>query len=49
MPSIPHRMIQGTPEERKELIQTSSDNEVLITSYELLRRDIDCYEDMKFM
>lgn len=48
LPSIPHRMIQGTPEERKELIQTSSDNEVLITSYELLRRDIDCYEDMQF-
>lgn len=47
-PSIPHRMIQGTIEERKQLICTSKENEVLITSYDLLKRDLEYYENMKF-
>ena len=48
LPSLPHRMIQGTPEERKNLIKTSAKNEVLITSYHILQRDVEYYEDMHF-
>lgn len=48
LPELPHRMIQGFPQERKQLIQKAADNEVLITSYELLRRDIEEYEDTHF-
>lgn len=48
LPELPHRMIQGTPQERKQLIQTSSNNEILITSYEILRRDIEEYENIHF-
>ncbi len=48
LPSLPHRMIQGTQEERKQLIETSQENEVLITSYHILQRDIDLYENIKF-
>lgn len=47
-PNIPHRMIQGTQEERKQLILSSKENEVLITSYDLLKRDIEYYEDIHF-
>lgn len=48
LPELPHRMIQGTPEERKQQIESSSENEVLITSYHILQRDIEYYEGMKF-
>ncbi len=48
LPSLPHRMIQGTQEERKQLIETSQENEVLITSYHILQRDIELYENIKF-
>lgn len=48
LPSVKHRMIQGTQEERQHLIQTAEKDEVLITSYDLLRRDIEHYEYMQF-
>ncbi len=48
LPSLPHRMIQGTQEERKQLIESSQENEVLITSYHILQRDIELYEDIQF-
>ncbi len=48
LPSLPHRMIQGTPEERKQLIETSQENEVLITSYHILQRDVEYYENIQF-
>lgn len=48
MPSLPHRMIQGTPGVRKKLIETASDNEILLTSYQTLQKDIQLYEDMHF-
>lgn len=48
LPSLKHRMIQGTQEERKQLIESAKEDEVLITSYDLLRRDIEYYEDMRF-
>lgn len=48
MPSLNSRMIQGTAEMRKELILSSAENDVLITSYDLLKRDIDFYENITF-
>lgn len=48
MPSLPHRMIQGTPGVRKKLIESASDNEILLTSYQTLQKDIELYEDVQF-
>lgn len=47
-PSLKTRIIIGTPEERGHLIETSGEDEVLITSYPLLRKDVACYETMEF-
>lgn len=48
MPALKSRIISGTTEERKELIQASTEDEILITSYDLLKRDIEYYEDQRF-
>lgn len=40
--------VTGTAEERKALIEHAKTDEILITSYELLRRDISCYEECHF-
>lgn len=48
MPSLPHRMIQGTPGVRKKLIETASENEILLTSYQTLQKDIELYENVHF-
>jgi SNF2 family DNA or RNA helicase len=48
LPSLPSRIITGSASVRRELISSSSDNEVLITSYDLLKRDIDLYTDISF-
>ena len=37
MPALKSRIISGTTEERKELIQASTEDEILITSYDLLK------------
>lgn len=47
-PKLPVRMIVGTAEERKEQIENIREREVVITSYELLRRDILYYDDLTF-
>ncbi|MDD6257811.1 MAG: SNF2 helicase associated domain-containing protein [Erysipelotrichaceae bacterium] len=48
MPSLKSVMIQGTAEMRKELIQSSGENDILITSYDLLKRDTDFYKGITF-
>lgn len=48
MPSLKPRIISGAAEERMNLIESSSDDEILITSYDLLKRDIAFYENQKF-
>lgn len=47
-PELPVRMIVGTAEERAALLKETENGEILITSYDLLRRDLDIYENMDF-
>lgn len=45
--TLPCLIIAGNAKEREELINNSKD-EILITSYDLLKRDIEYYEDKQF-
>lgn len=47
-PKLPVTMVTGTAAERKEKIAASTERDILLTSYDLLRRDIEEYEDMPF-
>lgn len=47
-PSIDTVMITGSATERKELILGTKEGQVLITSYDLLKRDAEIYQDMVF-
>lgn len=40
--------VTGTAAEREELLKHTDDEDVLITSYDLLKRDIDLYEEKSF-
>ena len=42
-PSLKSTVIRGSLKERKDLIEKISENDVVITSYDLLKRDIDLY------
>lgn len=46
--SIPCKIIAGSSKQREELIKDSKDNDILITSYDLLKRDIEYYENINF-
>ena len=48
MPSLHSRMIVGSAPARKAQILDSEKDEILITSYDLLKRDAKLYEDMHF-
>lgn len=45
-PYIRTVVVSGAPEQRKELIESYRDNDVIITSYPLIRRDIEHYEKL---
>ncbi len=47
-PSLTAKMVIGTVRERKEIIQNVGDRDILITSYDLLKRDLEAYEDVVF-
>lgn len=47
-PGLPTVMVLGNAVQREEIIKRSSEQEVLITSYDLLKRDIGHYEKLKF-
>lgn len=47
-PQLSAKMVVGTQAERREMIQNASNQDILITSYDLLKRDKEVYEDMKF-
>lgn len=47
-PFIRASVVNGTPLERKEIIERYEDYDVLITSYPLIRRDIAIYENINF-
>lgn len=47
-PELMIGVVAGTPTERQEMIENSSAYDVLITSYDLARRDIEYYEEKEF-
>ncbi|MDQ0254006.1 SNF2 family DNA or RNA helicase [Evansella vedderi] len=47
-PDLTTVVISGTVEERKEAMEEGADQDVLITSYPLIRRDLDAYKDKLF-
>lgn len=48
MPDLHHVMITGFAHIRQELIRNSLEDDILITSYDALKRDREVYENMKF-
>ncbi|MBP3927407.1 MAG: DEAD/DEAH box helicase, partial [Clostridium sp.] len=47
-PSLKVLLATGTMEERRTLLENASEYDVIVTSYDLLRRDFACYQDMEF-
>ncbi len=47
-PSLPVKMVAGLAPERAEIIHGAQSRDILITSYELLKRDLSEYENVKF-
>ncbi len=47
-PELSVTLVTGTQEERRQKIEAYKDSDVLITSYDLLKRDIDMYEEKQF-
>lgn len=47
-PVLPVKMITGTASERKEIVRESGERDILITSYDLLKRDLDNYSEVSF-
>lgn len=47
-PQLNSVMVVGTKAKRREILEKHSSYDVLITSYELLKRDIDLYGDISF-
>lgn len=47
-PSLKTLTVMGSQEERRELIARSGEYDVIITSYDLIRRDGELYKDMTF-
>jgi SNF2 family DNA or RNA helicase len=47
-PSLPAKMVIGTTAERQDIIRNIEERDILITSYDLLKRDISYYENLEF-
>ncbi|MEG1946204.1 MAG: SNF2 helicase associated domain-containing protein [Lachnospiraceae bacterium] len=47
-PHLPVKMVIGTAKEREEIINHASPQEILVTSYDLLKRDLTLYEGIHF-
>lgn len=47
-PSLKGVMVVGTAAGRRQLLKEAKPGEILLTSYDLLRRDLDSYSEMKF-
>lgn len=48
-PELPVRLVIGSAEERKRILEEAAGNEVLVTSYDLLRRDVEWYRKLEFL
>lgn len=47
-PTLSTVLVAGDAQTRKELVQNSKDKDILITSYDLLKRDLENYENVDF-
>lgn len=47
-PTLKTTVIAGNAEERKRLIQKLQDYDIIITSYDLLKRDVDTYTEINY-
>lgn len=47
-PELKYIVISGSKEERRKLIETISEYDLAITSYPLIRRDVELYSDLNF-
>jgi len=47
-PHLTTEVVTGSPKERQELIESERKADIIITSYPLIRRDIDLYEKIQF-
>ncbi|MBR2743700.1 MAG: DEAD/DEAH box helicase [Clostridia bacterium] len=47
-PSLNACVISGNADERKELIKNVNEYDIIITSYDLLKRDVDIYSECKY-
>ena len=47
-PGLPATVVTGDLRQRKELIKNAGEREVLITSYDLLKRDLKTYQKLEF-
>ncbi len=47
-PTLSYVIVSGAPEIRKQAIENSKEGDILITSYDSLKRDFDYYEKMHF-
>ncbi len=47
-PALKIRVVRGTASEREEIIQNIDKYDLIITSYDLLKRDIDIYNEKKY-
>lgn len=47
-PALHVKTVTGTAAERKRIIQESGERDILLTSYDLLKRDMDCYAGIRF-
>ena len=48
-PSLNIKVVRGTVGERKEIIQNIDKYDLVITSYDLLKRDIDIYKEKNYL
>lgn len=47
-PTLKTMVISGQPDERQEQVKSIGEVDLVITSYGLIRRDVDCYEEFCF-
>lgn len=47
-PDLKVVVVTGTPRERRDLVQQAREADLVITSYALLRRDVELYQDVSF-
>lgn len=47
-PGLKYQLVTGTQEERRQKLEQAEEYDVLVTSYDLLKRDVEHYEKLEF-